>query len=272
MDLDRRKASGNCIDHKQLFVRVKKHLGDFDLDIEFDAKPGITVLFGYSGAGKSLTLKTIAGLASPDEGQIALGSQVLFDSRRKIELSPQKRTLGCVFQDLALFPHMTVSENIAFGAPKTWNKEQVGDRLDELVPMLNLIGHVNKRTHEISGGQQQRVALARAIMRKPNALLLDEPFNALDNPLRAEMRTCLRNVMSSLSIPVLLVTHDIVEAYEMADEIAVFSNGRVAQFGKPTDVFGNPNCVDVARLVDMERFAPSSHQVAWAQVSRAWCN
>ena len=151
----------------------------------------LAVLFGYSGAGKSLTLQLIAGLLKPDAGRITANGDVLFDSQKRINVPPQRRSLGYVFQDLALFPHMTVRQNIAYGAtglPRGARQERVGEMLE----VFHLEDLADKPPAEISGGQKQRVALARALIRRPQALLLDEPFSALDNPLRREMRQFLK--------------------------------------------------------------------------------
>ncbi len=236
-----------------LSVKLKKKLTGFNLDVEWDIDNELAVLFGYSGAGKSLTMQMIAGLMSADEGSIRLDSSTIFDSLSGVNVPAQQRHLGYVFQDLALFPHMTVTENIDYGA----NGAAKGERpvkIRQMVDLFHLEGLEQKYPSEISGGQKQRVAFARALIRKPPLLLLDEPFSALDNPLRLEMRQLLRDIRSTFDIPVVLVTHDIVEAYSMADKLIVYVNGRVAQTGTSSEVFSSPINEEVRVLVDTKQY------------------
>src|SRR5208283_2725388 len=236
-----------------LSVKLKKKLNGFNLDAEWEIGDEIAVLFGYSGAGKSLTLQMIAGLMTADEGSISIDSSTIFDSLSRINIPAQKRHMGYVFQDLALFPHMTVSENIAYGANGTAKSERRG-KIKQMADLFHLHGLEHKYPSEISGGQKQRVAFARALIRKPPLLLLDEPFSALDNPLRLEMRQLLRDIRKTFDIPVVLVTHDIVEAYSVADTIIIYVNGRVAQTGPPSEVFNNPANEEVQTLVDARHY------------------
>jgi len=236
-----------------LSVKLKKKLTGFSLDVEWEIGNELAVLFGYSGAGKSMTLQMIAGLMTADEGSIHIGSSTIFDSLSRVNVPAQRRNLGYVFQDLALFPHMTVSENIDYGANGTAKGERPG-KIKQMVDIFHLEGLEHKYPSEISGGQKQRVALARALIRKPPLLLLDEPFSALDNPLRLEMRGLLKDIRTTFDIPVVLVTHDILEAYTMADTIIVYVNGRVAQTGSPSKVFNNPVNEEVQALVDTRRY------------------
>jgi len=245
-----------------LSVSLKKQVNGFTLDIQWETDNESVVLFGYSGSGKSMTLQLIAGLMEPDEGFIHLDRNVLFDKGKNINIPPQKRNIGYVFQDCALFPHMTVKENIAFGI-KGLSKTKRGIRVKEMIETFRLEDIRNKIPSEISGGQKQRVALARALIRRPELLLLDEPFSALDNPIRLEMRRLLQDVKERFNIPVILVTHDLVEAYTIADSIIVYSGGTVAQIGTPSEVFGSPATPEIARLVNTENiprpFGQSSH-------------
>jgi molybdate transport system ATP-binding protein len=231
-----------------LAIDIKKKVNGFSLDTAWKIGNELAVLFGYSGAGKSLTLQIIAGLMKPDSGFIESNGKVYLDSARNIDVAPQGRSFGYVFQDLALFPHMTVRENILYGA-KGVAKDVGMERLWDLVGKFRLNGLENKLPSEISGGQKQRAAFARALIRRPDVLLLDEPFSALDNPLRIEMRAFLLQVRSDFNIPVILVTHDVYEAYTMADTLIVYSNGRVQQKGTPADVFTNPANEEVGELV-----------------------
>jgi len=235
-----------------LSVVLKKKAGAFSLDVSWEIDNELVVLFGYSGAGKSITLQMIAGLMRPDEGIVHSGEKVLFDSLQGIDLPPQKRSFGYVFQDLALFPHMTVRENIRYGATGT-DASECKKIVEEIIGAFRLEAVSNSLPSKLSGGQQQRVAFARALIRKPDVLLLDEPFSALDNPLRLEMGEFLNDVRSTYDIPVVLVTHDIFEAYTMADTIIVYANGRVAQTGTPKEIFNHPANKEVEILINTKR-------------------
>lgn len=232
-----------------LSVRLLKAVNRFTLDVEWTTDNELAVLFGYSGAGKSLTLQLIAGLLEPDEGSVSLNRRVLFDSHSHISVSPQQRSLGYVFQDLALFPHMTLMENILYGA-KGLPKDERKAKAQDIIKTFRLDGLEARFPSEISGGQKQRVALARALIRKPDVLLLDEPFSALDKPLRIEMRRFLKDVRMMFEVPVILVTHDIAEAFTLADKMIVYVNGRVAQVGTIQEICSNPTNADVETLVN----------------------
>ena len=244
-----------------LTVEVRKKVNGFTLDSSWEIRNELAVLFGYSGAGKSLTLQLIAGLMKPDSGVIRANGSDYFNSARGIDIAPQHRSFGYVFQDLALFPHMTVKDNILYGAKGVAKGERM-DRLSGMIASFRLHGIENKLPSEISGGQKQRVAFARALIRRPDALLLDEPFSALDNPLRVEMRAFLLQVRKDFDIPIVLVTHDVYEAYTMADTLIVYSNGRVAQKGTPAEVFSNPATDKVQELVTIRDDYRLSDQIS----------
>ena len=234
-----------------LSVKLKKVMNGFSLDVEWSVGNELAVLLGYSGAGKSMTLHMIAGLKSPDHGSIHLNDNIFFDSASGKNMLPQQRSCGYVFQDLALFPHMTVKENILYGAhglSKADRERQAAIMLEK----FKITDLEKKYPSEISGGQKQRVALARALIRKPETLLLDEPFSALDNPLRMEMQRFLRDIHRDFPIPIVFVTHDVLEAYAMADKIIVYANGRIAQTGTPKEVFTKPANEDVELLVSIQ--------------------
>ena len=237
-----------------LSLKLRKQVNGFNLDVEWAMENELSVLFGFSGAGKSMTLQLMAGLIRPDEGWIYSGDRVLLDSRAGINLSPQDRSIGYVFQNLALFPHMTVRGNILYGAGEL-KKEQREERIGEMIAAFHLDGLETRYPSEISGGQQQRVALARALIRRPDLLLLDEPFSALDNPLRLEMQKFLKEVQRKFNIPVILVTHDLLEAYAVADKIIVYSQGKIAQTGSPLEVGRNPVNAEVQKLFFLNPFA-----------------
>lgn len=219
-----------------LSVMLAKRINGFFLDIAWETNNDITVLFGHSGAGKSMTLQLIAGIMESDEGSIIANNRILYHSALRINLPPQKRFLGYVSQTGALFPHMTVRENIAYGL-KGAKKREKNEKVNRLTDIFRLNGLENHLPSEISGGQKQKVALARALMGNPELLLLDEPFSALDNSIRIEMRRLLKKVNDEFGIPIILVTHDIVEAYSMADKVIVYANGRIVRTGTPDEIF-----------------------------------
>jgi molybdate transport system ATP-binding protein len=238
-----------------LAVNIKKAVKGFRLDVQWKIGDELAVLFGYSGAGKSMTLQMVAGLMKPDEGAIHLNGQPLFDCAMAINLPPQARSFGYVFQDLALFPHMTVRENILYGAHGLRKHERELSSRD-MMDRFMISGLEQKLPHEISGGQRQRVALARALIRRPKALLLDEPFSALDAPLRFEMQTFLKRIHREFPVPIVLVTHDLAEAQSLADKIIIYAEGRVLQAGLPNEVVNSPACPDVEQLIKMRARMP----------------
>jgi ABC-type sulfate/molybdate transport systems ATPase subunit len=220
-----------------LHVKVRKAFSvsktrQFAVEAEFIAPAGVSVIFGPSGAGKTTILECIAGLTRPDAGLIALTDDpagkkgTLFDAERKIDLSPQQRRLGYVFQHLALFPHMTAAENVAFGIPG--NGAQRQSQVRGIMERFR-IGHVAmQRPGEISGGERQRVALARALVTEPRALLLDEPFSALDDSLKLAIIADLRQWLSRSNVPALLVTHDRNEAAAIGERMLLIKEGKLA--------------------------------------------
>jgi molybdate transport system ATP-binding protein len=235
-----------------LDLKINTILPGFKLDVEWSMGNELVVLFGYSGAGKSLTLRTLAGIFRQGDGYVRLNGRTLFSKERGINLAPQKRSVGYVFQEAALFPHMTVEENILYGAGGTF-KAVDRARAVEMMELFKLLEHRAKFPGQISGGQKQRAAFARALIRKPEILLLDEPFSSLDNPLRTEMRKCLISVIKQeLHVPTILVTHDIVEAFALADRLLIYSNGRVIQDGMPRAVFNSPASREVESLVTLK--------------------
>ncbi|MBI5075549.1 MAG: ATP-binding cassette domain-containing protein [Nitrospirae bacterium] len=239
---------------------ARKALSGFTLDASWEIGNELAAIFGYSGAGKSMTLQMIAGLLAPDNGKIVLGETLLFDSGQGVNVGPQRRSIGYVFQDLALFPHMTSGENIRYGGHGIDKTEQE-QRCKELLRMFRITGLEDRLPSQISGGQKQRVALARALIRRPGALLLDEPFSALDMPIRFEMRAILKEIQQTFDIPVVLITHDADEALALADRVIVYAEGRVIQAGPPEEIFMEPSCEEVLPLSrftgKLQRYAPS---------------
>ncbi len=239
-----------------LELRVRKRFparpdsAPFSLEIEFKAAPGVTVLFGPSGSGKTLTLDSIAGFVAPDEGRILLDDQILFDAASGVSLPARARHCGYVFQNYALFPNMTVRANLAFAAERRPRLER-HRRVNEMLERFHLEEVAGRRPHEISGGQKQRCSIARALIGSPRLLLLDEPAQGLDAPLRAEFYDVLRQVRGEFQIPIVLVTHDLDECFELAEEMLVLRGGRVVQSGPPRTVAERPVNVDVARLLGL---------------------
>jgi len=238
-----------------LLVTLKKKVNGFSLDVSWEIDNELAVLFGSSGSGKSMTLQMIAGLMKPDQGLIRADGRTYFDSEEGIDTLPQSRTCGYVFQDLALFPHMTVMRNILFSAPRVAKAERLS-RAQEMIEAFKLGGLENHYPSEISGGQKQRVAFARALIPRPDILLLDEPFSALDRPLRIEMRYFLKEVRRRFEIPIVLVTHDGDEAASLADSLIVYSHGKVVQTGSWEQLSARPANSEVERLVRPEAFSP----------------
>ena len=231
-----------------LQVCLKKTVNGFVLDVDWEIGNELAVLFGCSGAGKSMTLQLIAGLMKPDKGRLNLDDTVYYDSETGTDFPPQARPFGYVFQDLALFPHMTVTGNILYGAPAV-PKHEKRDRVQIMLHSFQLMGLEDRYPHEISGGQKQRVAVARALVRWPRVLLLDEPFSALDRPLRLEMRRFLIEVKKEFDIPVIMVTHDFEEASAIADKVIIYERGRIAQIGAPEEIQKSPINGYVSQLV-----------------------
>ena len=214
----------------------------------------VTVLFGPSGCGKSTTLRVLAGLERPAEGQITFGNQCWLEARRGEWLPPQKRQVGLVFQELALFPHLSVAGNIAFGLshlPRRQREAQVR----QMLALFQIEPLANQYPAQLSGGQRQRVALARALACRPRLLLLDEPLSALDEPLRAHLRRELRQQLAQVGIPVIWVTHDRDEVLAVGDQVVVMAGGRVRQSGPVEDVFRRPRDLEVARIVGSQVLA-----------------
>ena len=230
-----------------LEVQVEKTYGDFHLKAEFQTEGEPLALLGPSGCGKSLTLKCIAGIERPDRGRIVLDGRALFDSERHIDLPPQKRQVGYLFQQYALFPHMTVAENIATGCRKL-NRGEREKRVAELISMLHLEGLEGLQPRQLSGGQQQRTALARILASKPRAILLDEPFSALDSHLKWQLEPELKDVLDAFAGITLWVTHDRGEAYRNCPRVCVMERGRTSPVRNMVELLADPWTVGAARL------------------------
>lgn len=217
-----------------LQVHLEKQWKGFGLDISFEIPRGkITVLFGPSGAGKSTVLRLIAGLEIADSGKILHGEEVWFDDARRIDVAPQQRSIGFVFQDYALFPHLTVEKNVAYGV----KGKESAKTVKELISLIGLSGYERCYPAQLSGGQKQRVALVRAMARNPDLLLLDEPLSALDWETRARLQTDVKQIIHRFQSTALYVTHDVSEVYKLADYVIVLESGKVVKQGTPEDVF-----------------------------------
>lgn len=215
-------------------VRIKKTWREFGLAVNFEIPhKKVTALFGPSGSGKTSTLRIIAGLDMADDGTITHGEESWFDKMQKIHLVPQQRSIGFLFQDYALFPHMTVEKNVAYGIKGREKLKEV----KELISLVGLSGYEHCYPGQLSGGQKQRVALIRALARKPELLLLDEPLSALDMETRLRLQEDLKRIIQQFQTTTLFVTHDVTEVYKLADYVVVLESGRVVKQGTPEDVF-----------------------------------
>ncbi len=229
-------------------VDIEKDLGGFSLNAAFRAGDEVLSLLGASGCGKSLTLRCIAGVEKPDRGRIIVDGVTLFDSEKKINLPPQKRSVGLMFQNYALFPHMTVLENIRTGAAREKNKDTRTQKIHEIMELFGLADLAGHYPSQLSGGQQQRTALARILVSAPSILLLDEPFSALDSHLRFQLERDMRRVISRFGKTVILVSHDRDEVFRLSDSIAVMEKGRIEAFGPRSEIFRNPRTREAAIL------------------------
>lgn len=230
-----------------LEIQIEKQLPNFTLNVSISADNSPLSILGPSGAGKTMLLRCIAGLENPDSGRISLSGRVLFDSDQGIALPARERHVGMLFQHYALFPHRTVAENIAFGLSGLATDER-NRRVAALMDRVHISDLGRRYPRALSGGEQQRVAIARSLATDPQALLLDEPLSALDTHLRSQMEAQFQETFSEFKRPVFLVTHNIEEAYRLADQLLVLSRGQVAAHGNREEVFRRPPTVEVAQL------------------------
>lgn len=221
---------------------------DFTLDVSFEMENELVVLFGPSGSGKTTLFKCISGITEPDSGKITVENRVYYDKNRKINLPIQKRNLGYVFQNYTLFPHMNVRKNIECGL-KDWEKEEREKRVMEMLNLLHIEELEIRYPSQLSGGQKQRVALARALAPRPGILLLDEPFSALDMKIRTRLAEKIKNLQNKIGIPLLFITHNLEEAFLLADRIIILHDGKIQQFGTPEEIFDYPENLNVAELI-----------------------
>lgn len=225
--------------------------GAFSMDVEFDVPSGFTILFGASGSGKTTTLRCIAGIVRPDAGRIAIDNEALFDSAERIDLPIRARGVGFVFQDLALFPHLTALANVEFGMSGLSRAER-RQRAQATMEALRISHTSERKPRQISGGEAQRVALARALASQPRILLLDEPLSATDEATKRGIIADLKSINRELRLPIVYVTHSREEAVSLGERVIVYERGRVVASGEPISVFGAPVTASVARLTGVE--------------------
>ncbi len=223
-----------------IYINIKKNLftaqGSLKLDIDLSIHSGtITTIYGASGAGKTTILRILAGLLNPEYGKIVVDNTIWFDTDNKINVTPQNRNVGIVFQDYALFPNMTVKENLEYAL----NKNQSNTIIKELIEIMELTELQNRYPVTLSGGQQQRIALARALVRKPKILLLDEPLSALDKEMRSKIQDYILQIHKNYQLTILLVSHDISEIYKLSENMIILENGKITRQGSPATLFTN---------------------------------
>jgi len=236
-------------------IRIRKRFhnpeGNFLLNVHFRALAGFTILFGASGAGKTTLLDCVAGLTEPDEGRITVGGEIVFDSENKCNIPAWKRNIGYLLQDLALFPHLTAEQNVAYGLRRLRTQEREA-RSREILMAFGIDSLRDRRPEEISGGERQRVALARALVTKPRALLLDEPLVALDRPTKSLILADLRRWNQDHRVPILFVTHSGEDVFALGEEVVVLDAGKILAQGQPKDVMYAPRVETVAQLSGFE--------------------
>lgn len=230
-----------------LQAAIKKRFSGFSLDVSLNTDGGVMGILGASGSGKSMTLKCIAGIETPDEGRIVLNGRVLFDSEKHINLPPQKRKVGYLFQNYALFPNMTVETNIAAGL--LGSKEEKQEAVARMIRLFKLEGLEKRYPSQLSGGQQQRVGLARALAANPSLMLLDEPFGAIDAINRTKLQDELLKIHERAGLTCMFVTHDVTEALKLGTRIMIMNQGKIQQFDTAKQILGHPANEYVASLL-----------------------
>ncbi len=228
-------------------IDIYKKLHRFELDVHVSSQAKTIGFLGGSGSGKSMTLRCIAGLDKPDSGRIVMQGNVLFDSEQGIDIVPQKRNVGFILQDYALFPHMTVEENVAFGLHHL-SKKECKSRLEHYLRQVHMFDYRKHYPSGLSGGQRQRIAIARALAREPEILLLDEPFSALDTHLRSQMEGQLAEILKGFNGMSVFVSHDVQESFRLSDTLAIYNGGKVIASGDKEVIFQNPQYPEVARI------------------------
>ena len=255
-----------------LSVEVKKKLREFPLEIGFEVKPAETlVIIGPSGCGKTTTLNLISGLLDPDEGRMALGDRVLLDCASRVSVPTEQRRIGYVFQDFALFPHMTVKENVAYGLrARRRPKAEIPKKVDEVLGLVGITHLRERRPGALSGGERQRVALARAIACDAEILLLDEPLGSLDAQTRNQVRGELQRMLRVIGRIAIMVTHDYIDALTFGDKICVMDRGRVLQMGPREQLLHHPKSRFVADLTGVNFFEGTISSGAEDGLAEVW--
>ncbi|MFN9675693.1 MAG: molybdate ABC transporter permease subunit, partial [Microcystis sp.] len=238
-----------------LFVDIEKYLPGFNLSVTFNCQNQPLGLLGASGSGKSLILRSLAGVETPSRGRIVLNGRILFDSEKGINLPSRQRRIGFVVQNYALFPHRTVAENIAFSLSKNLSKKVIKEQIANQLELVQLPGMENRYPHQLSGGQQQRVAIARALASRPEALLLDEPFSALDTHLRAQLERQMIKTLSNYDGVTIFVTHNMDEAYRICENLLVMEKGRAIANNSKQKIFERPDSVSLAKITGCKNFS-----------------
>jgi len=238
-----------------LTVEIRKNIGEFRLDAAFETDGGVSGLLGASGSGKSMTLMCIAGVVKPDSGKIVLNGTTLFDSERRINLTPQQRRVGYLFQNYALFPNMTLRQNIMCGLHKEKSPQKKENIFQEMIELMQLSGLENRRPGQLSGGQQQRTALARILVGDPGLLMLDEPFSALDSHLREQLQVETQKLLERFGKDALLVTHNRDEAYHLCGKIALIDSGKIIAHKDTKGLFSDPGSRQAAILTGCKNIA-----------------
>ena len=238
-----------------LKVDIKKELETITLDVDFETSEGILGLIGASGSGKSMTLKCIAGIEKPDEGLIVINDKVLFDSKNRINLKPQDRGIGYLFQNFALFPQMKIKKNVLVSVNKKYSNDEREKKVIEILDMLNIRDLQDLYPYELSGGQQQRVALARIIANEPEFLLLDEPFSSLDAFLRWNIAKELKDILRKLNKTAIFVTHNINEVYYLCKNAIVLSDGKIIESNDVKKIINSPSNDLVSKMVRFSNFS-----------------
>ncbi len=252
----RRMPMDIVLNHISKSFNGKPIIQDFSLSIKSGT---FTTFLGPSGCGKTTLLRMIAGLETPDDGEIYLGDRCVFSKKKQIAVPPEKRGLGFVFQDFALWPHMTVFENTAFGLRATGDTDHLQERVEQALAQVELSEFASRYPHELSGGQQQRVSFARALAYGKDVILFDEPLSALDARLRIEMREEIRNLVTRLHATAVFVTHDQMEAMEMSDCIAVLFGGKVEQYDRPEMIYSHPATAFAAKFIGQSNWLDDHH-------------
>lgn len=238
-----------------LFVDITKQFKDFSLNVSLAANGGRLGLLGASGCGKSMTLKCIAGIEKPDRGRILLNDRILFDSEKRINVIPQKRKVGYLFQNYALFPNMSVSQNIGIGLKESYKKKL--PKINEMLSMFHLSGLEDRYPAQLSGGQQQRVALARILAYEPDVLMLDEPFSALDSYLKESLLEELLETLKGYPGDIIIVSHSRDEIYSLCERLAIIDKGNLVMAGDTGEIFRKPGKLAAAKLTGCKNLSPA---------------